>query len=96
MLSEISGSAFLIHRKDLVVVKRESVASYELKKPSRQDAHLADKKLVVNDTARARRISQARFFVPEAGAYRKEFAYILNKVKLYIQYMECKIIYQNI
>ena len=55
---------FLIHRKDLVVVKRESVASYESKKPSGQDAHLADKKLVVNDTARARRISQARFFVP--------------------------------
>ena len=35
-------------------------------------------------------------FFAEAGAYRKEFAYILNKVKLYIQYMECKIIYQNI
>ena len=58
-------AAFLIHRKDLVVVKRESVASYESKKPSGQDAHLADKKLVVNDTARARRISQARFFVLE-------------------------------
>ena len=55
---------FLIHRKYLVVVKRESVASYESKKPSGQDAHLADKKLVVNDTTRARRISQARFFVP--------------------------------
>ena len=55
--------AFLIHKKDLVVIKRESVASYESKKPSGQDAHLADKKLVVNDTARARRISQARFFV---------------------------------
>ena len=55
--------AFLIHRKDLAVVKRESVTSYESKKPSGQDAHLADKKLVVNDTARARRISQARFFV---------------------------------
>ena len=54
---------FLIHRKDFVVVKRESAASYESKKPSGQDAHLADKKLVVNDTARARRISQARFFV---------------------------------
>ena len=54
---------FLIHRKDLVVVKRKSTASYESKKPSGQDAHLADKKLVVNDTARARRISQARFFV---------------------------------
>ena len=55
--------SFLIHRKDLVVVKRKSTASYESKKPSGQDAHLADKKLVVNDTARARRISQARFFV---------------------------------
>ena len=64
---------FLIHRKDLVVVKRESVASYESKKPSGQDAHLADKKLVVNDTARARRISQARFFVLFAkGASRAE------------------------
>ena len=51
---------FLIHRKYLVVVKRESVASYESKKPSGQDAHLADKKLVVNDTARARRIENGK------------------------------------
>ena len=62
-VTDIAVAVFLIHRKDFVVVKRESVASYESKKPSGQDAHLADKKLVVNDTARARRISQARFFV---------------------------------
>ena len=62
-VTDIAVAVFLIHRKDLVVVKRESVASYESKKPSGQDAHLADKKLVVNDTARARRISQASFFV---------------------------------
>ena len=62
-MSVFAPRAFLIHRKDLAVVKRESAASYESKKPSGQDAHLADKKLVVNDTARARRISQARFFV---------------------------------
>ena len=35
-------------------------------------------------------------FFAEVGIYRKEFIYILNKVKLYIQYMEHKIIYQNI
>ena len=56
-------STFLIHRKDFVAVKCESVVSYESKKPSGQDAHLADKKLVVNDTTRARGISQARLFV---------------------------------
>ena len=46
---------FPLYRKDLVALKRESAPVKP--KRSAKDAHLADVKIVVNDTARARRIS---------------------------------------
>lgn len=39
-----NAPCFFIHRKELVVIKCECVGSYESKKPSGQDAHLAEKK----------------------------------------------------
>ena len=52
---------FSLYREDFVTLKCKNAPVKP--KRSAKDAHLADVKLVVNDTARARRISQERFFV---------------------------------
>ena len=52
---------FLLCRKYLVALKRESIPVKQQR--SAKNAHLAVGKSVVNDTARALRISQASFFV---------------------------------
>ena len=51
------------HQKDESFFNSQEITSYELKKPSGRDAHLAEQKLAVNSTARARK-SRKRLFVP--------------------------------
>ncbi len=53
------GGTFLLYRKYHVVLKRESTDSYRAKSPAGRDAHLAEWKIAVNGTARARNKSCA-------------------------------------
>ena len=68
-----TSRAFLLYRKLFV--------SYKAKKMLRKDAHLAEKKLAVNSTARARK-SRKRLFVQ-----RKNYQFCQNVVN-YANHLE--------
>ena len=54
---------FLNHRKYRVALKHKSSDSYDSKKRSAQDAHLAERKKVASDTARARKCAVNAHFI---------------------------------
>ena len=59
-------TVFLLYRKYRVAIKCESDDSYRTKSPAGQDAHLAEWKIAVNGTARARRIRQSQILFYES------------------------------